>query len=225
MTIIYIDPYENKTSVAIKNVFFGLACIAGIPFLLLLLIISICMVSPSSGSVYASTGREYLLLSTLGLVILIGPMVYSHNRNKKHLDKILSSIKRPSFFNPRESDEISYFSKSAYLGVDTQRGIILYINHVDNHGLKFPTDMLIMGFDANNWKNIELQGNTLKIYTGKPDIPYIGIQHSKAPLLFDKIAAIQGKNFNYEYSIPGYIEHSAKNITEKMGLNLILPRD
>lgn len=32
MTVIYIDPYENKTSVAIKNVFFGLACIAGIPF-------------------------------------------------------------------------------------------------------------------------------------------------------------------------------------------------
>lgn len=225
MTVIYVDPYENKTSVAIKNVFFGLACIAGIPFFLLLLIISTCMVLFSSESAYVSAGWEYLLLSSIGLIVLIGPMIYSCNRNKKHLNKILSSIKSPSFYNPRESDEISYFSNSAYLGIDTQRGIIVYINHVDNHGLKFPTDMLIMGFDANNWKNIELQGSTLKIYTGKPDIPFIGIQHSKAPLLFDKISAIHGKTFNYEYSAPGYIEHKAKQITEKMGLNLILPRD
>lgn len=102
---------------------------------------------------------------------------------------------------------------------------MLYINHPDTTIFNFfvPKDVRVMGFGMHDWKSIEVEGKTLTIYTGKPELPSISISTGKASELYEKINAMRNQDWTYENNVPGYVEHQAKRIADEHGLNLILP--
>ena len=76
---------------------------------------------------------------------------------------------------------------------------------------------------ANDWKSVEVEGNTLRIYTGIPELPRIAIAHGNAAQMYEKINAMRHQNWTYEKNIPGYVEYQATRIAEAHKLNLVLP--
>lgn len=223
MSIKYIDPYKTTFSYNVSMFFFIIFCIVGLPSLVIYTLLSFCY-AEFSGEANTSDWL-YFSFYFISLAASVGIMIYTNIRHRKNLNGILTRLKSNLAYDPRPSDEYYGFNKVTYMGVDTQKGTILYIAHVDRTGNIFTKDMLIMGFDTSNWRNIELKGNSIKIYTKTPDIPFIEFSHKHASHLFETISAMKGRTYEYELNAPGYIEHMAKQITEKMGLNLILPRN
>ena len=221
MSVKYVDPYRTTFSYNISVVIFIIFCFIGIPGSFIYSLMA-WVVALNRGLV---SDWAWLLFYTTVLISFIGIIIFTNLRHRRNLNGILSRLKSNLAYDPRSSDEYFGFNKVTYMGVDTQKGTILYIAHVDRTGNIFTRDMLIMGFDTSNWRNIELKGNSIKIYTKTPDIPFIEFSHKHASHLFETISAMKGRTYEYELSAPGYIEHMAKKITEDMGLNLILPRN
>ena len=221
MSIKYVDPYKTTFSYNISVIIFIIFCFIGLPGAFIYSLMA-WIVALNRGLV---SDWIWLLFYTTLLISFISIIVFTNIRHRKNLNGILTRLKSNLAYDPRPSDEYYGFNKVTYMGVDTQKGTILYIAHVDRTGNIFTKDMLIMGFDTSNWRNIELKGNSIKIYTKTPDIPFIEFSHKHASHLFETISAMKGRTYEYELNAPGYIEHMAKQITKKMGLNLILPRD
>lgn len=126
---------------------------------------------------------------------------------------------------PLASNIVSSKIGTHYFALDTKRGTIVFIAHTGTSVTSFiyPKDIRVMGFGMYDWKSIEVEGNTLRIYTGNPELPSIAIVTGKASQLYEKINAMRNQTWTYENNVPGYVEHQAKRIADAKGLNLILP--
>lgn len=161
----------------------------------------------------------------ISLAIAICLTCYCIYKQRRNL-KAFSNFFRESGLNTPSPQNIAMNRTGwGYLGLDTQKGTILYISHPETSILNFffPRDVRVMGFGMYDWKSVELEGNKLTIYTGNPELPTVSITSGKAAMLYEKINAIRHQQWKYEYDVPGCVELQAKKIAEANGLNLVLP--
>ncbi|EEP98792.1 hypothetical protein yruck0001_7990 [Yersinia ruckeri ATCC 29473] len=159
------------------------------------------------------------------LLVVISLTTYAIYRQNKNIKAFTSYFSEKHFNEASPSNTAKSWTGLSYLALDTKNGTLLYINHPDTTIFNFfsPKDVRVMGFGMYDWKSIEVEGNTLKIYTGIPELPSVAISTGKASQLYEKINAMRNQTWTYENNVPGYVEHQAKRIADEQGLNLILP--
>lgn len=159
------------------------------------------------------------------LLVVLSLTAYAIYRQKKNIKSFTSHFNETETNIPLTSNVAKSWTGLSYLALDTKNGTLLYINHPDTNifNFFFPRDVRVMGFGMYDWKTVEVEGNTLRIYTGIPELPSVAIVTGKANMLYQKINAMRNQTWTYENNVPGYVEHQAERIAEKHGLNLILP--
>ncbi|WP_337263692.1 MULTISPECIES: plasmid IncI1-type surface exclusion protein ExcA [unclassified Serratia (in: enterobacteria)] len=224
MTVKYIDTYSKKWSVALVGVLSFAYCIFALPFHIPMAIYAIHNIQELMSSRFQQDRiLTILLITSLFLSLFI--IVYSIRKQRKNIKAFTSRFSELDLSNPQPQNTVMNRTGWGYMALDTKKGTLLYINHPDTtvFNFFFPKDVRVMGFGMYDWKSIEVEGNTLRIYTGNPELPSITIATGKANQLYEKINAMRNQTWTYEYSIPGYVEHQAKRIADAQGLNLILP--
>lgn len=224
MTVKYLDTYSRKNSVALVCILSGMYLFFAFPFHL---IFASWLFALRNDASYGLRQQDIpmALLIWSSLLIAISLTIYSVYRQNKNIKIFTNYFKEMEFNNPIKSNIVKSWTGLAYLALDTKNGTILYINHPDTTIFNFfvPKDVRVMGFGMYDWKSVEVEGNTLRIYTGMPELPIVSISTGKANELFEKINAMRSKNWSYDFNIPGYVEHQATKLAEENGLNLVLP--
>lgn len=223
MTVKYIDTYSKNWSVAVTGVLSFAYCIFILPFHIPLAIYSTINYQDMMGTRFLSDKIITLLsLSVPIALLLIG---YSIRRQRKNIKAFTSFFRESELCDPSPQNIARDRTGWGFLGLDTKKGTLLYINHPDTtiFNFFFPRDVRVMGFGMYDWKSIEVEGNTLRIFTGNPELPSVAIVTSKASQFLEKINAMRNQNWNYEYNIPGCVEIQAEKIAERNGINLVLP--
>ncbi|MCS2151264.1 plasmid IncI1-type surface exclusion protein ExcA [Scandinavium goeteborgense] len=159
------------------------------------------------------------------LAVTLALTIYSIRKQRSNIKAFTSFFRESELCAPSPQNIAMNRTGWGYLGLDTRKGTLLYINHPDTtiFNFFFPRDVRVMGFGMYDWKSIEVEGNKLTIYTGNPELPTVAITTSKAGEMLEKINAMRNQNWSYEYNIPGCVELQAQNIAERNGINLVLP--
>ncbi|PIJ52150.1 hypothetical protein BL250_00565 [Erwinia sp. OLTSP20] len=223
MTVKYIDTYSKNWSVAVTGVLSFAYCIFILPFHIPLAVYSTINYQEMMGTRFLSDKIITLLsLSVPIALLLIG---YSIWKQRKNIKAFASFFRESELCAPSPQNIARDRTGWGFLGLDTKKGTLLYINHPDTtiFNFFFPRDVRVMGFGMYDWKSIEVEGNTLRIFTGNPELPSVAIVTSKASQLLEKINAMRNQSWSYEYNIPGCVEHQAEKIAERNGINLVLP--
>ena len=219
MATIHVNPYQKTIPQGIVFVSMYTGIILGIPCLLFYCA-AITAITISSG---LTPINIFLLLVTDGvLFLLIAWYILHSQKNKRDINRILKAIKCQEF-NPLPDDEAFELQHSAYLGIDTRKGSIVYITRLNRHGFRPYKEVLVMGFDMNNISGYEFSGKKFTIHTRDVDIPKIVFTSQKAQTFFDKLNIMRRQPFDYPYDVPGYVEYKAEQVTGEMGIDLVVP--
>lgn len=221
MAVKYIDTYSKKIPVAIAGSLAIIYCIFALPFHIPMGIYAIYNFQELINSKQKSI-TIFIILSFFFAIFIIANSIYRQRRNIKAFTSFFSES---DLSTPQAHNIAMSRTGWGYLGLDTKNGTMLYINHPDTtiFNFFFPKDVRVIGFGMYDWKSIEVDGNTLRIYTGIPELPSVSINTGKANQMYEKINAMRNKTWTYENNVPGYVEHHAKQIADAHGLNLILP--
>ena len=220
MSVIHVNPYQKTIPQILLLSSISTTIILGIPCLLFYCIAATAIAISQGLNVFSTS---LLLVSDGTLFVLIAWYFLHSRKNKRDLTRILKTIKC-QVFNPLPDDEAFELQHSAYLGIDTKSGTVVYITRINRYGF-FPfREVMVMGFDINSIGGYEFQGKKFKIHTREVDIPKIVFTSNKAQTFYDKLNIMRHQSFDYPYYFPGYVEHKAEKITDEMGLDLILPR-
>lgn len=224
MTVKHIDTYSKKWSVATIGSICGVYFIFLLPFHIILAWF-MYLDRDNTFHGYRQQDIPFTIFIWASLAVVTFIIIYTIFKQRRNIKVFTAHFKEKEMNAPLPSNIARSWTGLSYLGLDTKTGTLLYINHPDTtiFNFLFPRDVRVMGFGMYDYKSIELEGNTLRIYTGNPELPYVAIASGKAPQLYEKINAMRGKSWKYENNIPGYVEHHATRIAEKQGLNLILP--
>lgn len=224
MTIKHTDTYSKRWSVAFAGTLSGMYLFFVLPFHFLF---ASWLYAFRNDAIYGVRQQDAPLVwfIWISLLIAIALSTYSIYRQNKNINAFTSFFRELHFNEASPSNIAKSWTGLSYLALDTKNGTLLYINHPDTSIVNFffPRDVRVMGFGMYDWKSIEVEGNTLRIYTGNPELPSVSISTGKASQLYEKINAMRNQNWNYEYNIPGYVEHQAKRIAEEQGITLVLP--
>lgn len=223
MTVKRIDTYSKKWPVAIAGVLSGMYMFFVLPFHIPVAIYSVFNFDEFMSSRYLSD--KFIAISSFIVPLAIAIAINAILKQRKNIKAFVSFFSETGLSEPMPQNVSMSWTGLAYVALDTKMGTLLYINHPDTKisNFFFPKDVRVMGFGMYDWKSIELVGNQLTIYTGNPELPAVTINTRKAAMLYEKINAMRAKQWSYEYSIPGYVEHQAKRIAESNEINLILP--
>ncbi|WP_413449704.1 hypothetical protein [Erwinia sp. LJJL01] len=222
MTLKYVDTFEKKWPVALVGTLSGMYLLFIFPFHIILTGLTYSY-SKFYGFRQADINLSiFLLLSLLIAITMIFIAIYTQRKN---ISVFSSYFSQAGTICPLPSSIAKAWSGKSFVGLDTKNGTLLYINHPDTtvFNFFFPRDVRVMGFGMNDWKSVEVQGNTLTIYTGNPELPFVSVTSGKASQLYEKINAMRHQTWTYENNIPGYVEHHAARIAARKGINLILP--
>lgn len=170
---------------------------------------------------YAKPGEAtpYYLATALTIFLIIFTII----KQRQQLSYFLDELKTKGAFEPCSCDECKGITGDRYIGLDIEKGLLLYIlpSPYTLRRLFIPKDYIVMGFDMHSFEKAELRGNRLTIYTGKPDIPEVSIEHKATPQLFNKLSAMHKRRYDHSGNKTGYIDYCAARVAEERNLNLI----
>jgi len=223
MTVKHIDTYSKNWPVATAGMLSFAYCIFILPFHIPLAIYSTINYQDLMSTNFLSD--KIITLLSLSVPVAVFAIIYSIWKQRRNIKAFTSFFQESELCAPSPQNIAMNRTGWGYLGVDTKKGTLLYINHPNTtiFNFFFPRDVRVMGFGMYDWKSIEVEGNKLTIYTGNPELPSVSITTGKAGQMLEKINAMRNQNWNYEYNIPGCVEDQAPKIAERNGLNLVLP--
>lgn len=141
-----------------------------LPCALLIAMITL-IISINSSFRYSLFTTDYFILAVLWLTVLI-PLGFRRFAivNRRHkLKKMVTIMSNPERFSPQKQHQVMDAGRGHYLGIDIQRGTILYI-HMAKKGI-----IDVIGLTMSDWTNRELEGGVLQLYTRIPDVPVLSV--------------------------------------------------
>jgi hypothetical protein len=169
-----------------------------------------------SGSVFAC------ILSLVGFTCIFLLTLRTYSFNKRNYQTLRAQLTLEDRFEPQM--ELHNASYSQYLGLDTKNGTLVCFGTVNSKERLMARDMLVVGFTSTSWRKCELLGSRLTIYTNDPMIPHISFRHRLAPLVYERLCAMQRIDYTHDVNFPGWVEHKATAATQSLNLNLISVR-
>ncbi|ORM76032.1 hypothetical protein HA42_19620 [Pantoea deleyi] len=150
----------------------------------------IVFMGSSSHNLYAT---DYFLLSLMWISILV-PLGYRKfviADKRQKLLKMVALLTSDARFSPNKQHQVLDAGQGKYLGIDIKSGNILYI-HMVKKGL-----VDVIGLTMCDWKERELEGNTLRINTKNPEVPVLSINAhpTVAKELFSTLGAMSHNSY------------------------------
>lgn len=215
-----IDIYQRTWFNAIKFTVKVFVLFLGAPYLFFSFLAFLLVTLDDSPSYRAYTGDLLAcIFSLVGLLCIMLVTAYVFRFNKRNYNALREAFILEGRFAPQM--ELCPVGYGGYLGLDTQNGTLVYFCNINNRQKLLSRDMLVVGFTNTSWRQCELRGQKLTIYTNDPMLPYVNIQHRRAPVLYERICAMQRLDFSYDVNFPGWIDFQAKQVAEELNLNLI----
>lgn len=142
---------------------------------------------------YSLFTTDYFLLTFLWLSILLplGVRKFSTMSRRDKLNKMVALLTSDERFSPQKQHQVLDAGRGKYLGIDSQRGTILYI-HMVKKGI-----IDVMGLTMRDWTDREFEGSALRLYTKNPDVPVLSVNAHPIVTkdLFNTLGAMAHKNY------------------------------
>ncbi|WP_168403364.1 plasmid IncI1-type surface exclusion protein ExcA [Erwinia amylovora] len=135
---------------------------------------------------------SFFILVWIALVVPLGLRRYGNVSRRTKLKKMVAMLSSSERFSPQKQHQVFDAGRGRYLGIDIQRGTILYI-HMVKKGV-----VDVVGLTMSDWTNRELEGSALRLYTRMPDVPVLSIyaHPTVATPLFDTLGAMTHKSYS-----------------------------
>lgn len=175
----------------------------GLPSLIFLALASIIIYS-SNGPNGRDPDMAYLFVMIwAGILIPLGYRHYSIRARRLKLCKIVSMLSSAERFSPQKQHQVLDAGRGKYIGIDTQRGTILYIHMVKKGVID------VMGLTMNDWTDRELEGSALRLYTRMPDVPVLSVfaHPTVAKDLFNTLGAMVHKSYSEPFPDEPWAEY------------------
>lgn len=137
------------------------------------------------------TMASFFILVWIALIVPLGFRRYGKVSRLSKLKKMVAMLSSAERFSPQKQHQVFDAGRGKYLGIDIQRGTILYI-HMVKKGV-----VDVIGLTMSDWTNRELEGSALRLYTRMPDVPVLSVyaHPSVAKPLFDTLGAMSHKSY------------------------------
>ncbi|MNB82683.1 hypothetical protein D3C81_200230 [compost metagenome] len=133
----------------------------------------------------------FFILVWCAVLIPLGMRRYWKVARRRQLKKMVAMLSSPERFSPQKQHQVLDAGRGKYLGIDIQRGTILYI-HMVKKGL-----IDVVGLTMQGWTNRELEGTALRLYTRMPDVPVLSVYAHQivAKELFNTLGAMSHNSY------------------------------
>lgn len=146
------------------------------------------------GNTMGRPDSELYLFSSLVWAAILLPLGYrrfSIMRRSRQLKQMVSMLSSAERFSPQKQHQVLDAGRGKYLGIDTQRGTILYI-HMVKRGV-----IDVIGLTMRDWTDRELEGSALRLNTKDPDVPVLSVNAHPivAKELFNTLGAMSHNSY------------------------------
>lgn len=186
----------------------------GFPFLLILGVLALLSLTWAG----RTDGDIYILISIiwLGILIPVGVFFYKVFSKRRLLKIITNDIKHPDFFMPEPGYEMFHEGDGKYLGIDIQRGTILYVHRIRKG------EVDVVGLDMSDWTNREVEGKMFRLYTKIPQLPRIEIATPWAQRWFDTLGSMEFKQYSPSLPFSEYVDIHLEQLEREQ--HIAIPR-
>jgi hypothetical protein len=135
---------------------------------------------------------SFFILVWIALVVPLGLRRYGKVSRRIKLKKMVTMLSSSERFSPQKQHQVFDAGRGKYLGIDMQRGTILYIHMVKKGVID------VIGLTMSDWTNRELEGSALRLYTRMPDVPVLSIyaHPTVATPLFNTLGAMNHNSYS-----------------------------
>ncbi|MBP2157419.1 plasmid IncI1-type surface exclusion protein ExcA [Erwinia rhapontici] len=197
-----VQRHDNKVDLfcALTRVFYYFL---GLPSLIVLALVTLVGIF---GNTMVRANGDFYLFSFLIWAAILLPLGYRHysiRARRLKLSKIVSMLSSAERFSPQKQHQVLDAGRGKYLGIDTQRGTILYIHMVKKGVID------VMGLTINDWTDRELEGSALRLYTRMPDVPVLSVfaHPMVAKDLFNTLGAMVHKSYTEPFPDEPWAEY------------------
>lgn len=150
------------------------------------------------------------------LLVPIGVFFYKVFSKRRLLKIITNDIKHPDFFMPEPGYEMFHEGDGKYLGIDIQRGTILYVHRIRKG------EVDVVGLDMPDWTNREVEGKMFRLYTKIPQLPRIEIATPWAQRWFDTLGSMEFKQYSPSLPFSEYVDIHLEQLEREQ--HIAIPR-
>lgn len=178
----------------------------GLPSLLILAFASIIIYANNGPTKPDSSMGFFFLLIWAGIIIPLSYRRFAHIARRRQLNKMVALLTSDERFSPQKQHQVFNVAQGKYLGIDSQRGTILYI-HMVNKGI-----IDVMGLTMDDWTDREIEGSAFRIYTKKPDVPVLSVNAHQiiAKDLFNTLGAMNHNAYSEPFPQEPWALHVAR---------------
>lgn len=186
----------------------------GFPFLLILGVLALLSLTGAG----RTDGDIYILISIirLGILIPMGVFFYKVFSKRRLLKIITNDIKHHDFFMPEPGYEMFHEGDGKYLGIDIQRGTILYVHRIRKG------EVDVVGLDMSDWTNREVGGKMFRLYTKILQLPRIEIATPWAQRWFDTLGSMEFKQYSPSLPFSEYVDIHLEQLEREQ--HIAIPR-
>ncbi|MEN3262579.1 plasmid IncI1-type surface exclusion protein ExcA [Sodalis endosymbiont of Spalangia cameroni] len=150
------------------------------------------------------------------LLVPVGVFFYKVFSKRRLLKIITNDIKHPDFFMPEPGYEMFHEGDGKYLGIDIQRGTILYVHRIRKG------EVDVVGLDMSDWTNREVEGKMFRLYTKIPQLPRIEIATPWAQRWFDTLGSMEFKQYSPSLPFSEYVDIHLEQLEREQ--HIAIPR-
>lgn len=195
-----------------------------LPFLLFVSIVMAIaindeIISGEVGSMFGGVKMDdviFTILVWLGIVVPVILFISSVFSKRRLLKIITNDIKHPDFFMPEPGYEMFHEGDGKYLGIDIQRGTILYVHRIRKG------EVDVVGLDMSDWTNREVEGKMFRLYTKIPQLPRIEIATPWAQRWFDTLGSMEFKQYSPSLPFSEYVDIHLEQLEREQ--HIAIPR-
>ncbi|MBD8165403.1 plasmid IncI1-type surface exclusion protein ExcA [Erwinia persicina] len=197
-----VQRYENKSELFWRITrslyyFFGLPC---------LIVLALATLVGIFGNTMVHADGDFYLFSLLIWAAILIPLIYRRftvTIRRRKLQRMVDMLSHADRFSPQKQHQVMDAGRGKYLGIDTQRGTILYIHMVKKGVID------VMGLTMNDWTDRELEGSALRLYTRMPEVPVLSVfaHPTVAKDLFNTLGAMVHKSYSEPFPDEPWAEY------------------
>ncbi|WP_310649584.1 plasmid IncI1-type surface exclusion protein ExcA [Pseudomonas mosselii] len=169
-----------------------------------------------SGCLYALTSNRpeakiaglplFTLMVWTTILAPVALFMYGTFSRRRLLKSIVTSLRNPDVFCPSPTFEVYHEGEGKYLGIDVEHGTILYVHKIR----KGAVDVVALTMD--DWTNREVDENTLRLYTKRPQLPRIEISTPWAQRWFDVLGAMEHQRPTPRRPFPSHVGNALEGL-------------
>lgn len=186
--------------------FFKIAYAVCSPFLLFIGCATLYALSSSRQEANIPGLPLFALLVWAAVLVPTAWFVFGIYSRRQLLKSIVAELRSSEFFNPAPGFEAYHEGDGKYLGIDVDKGTILYVHKIR----KGEVDVVALTMD--DWTDRAVDGNLFRLFTKFPQLPRIEIATPWADRWFDTLGAMEYQKFAGRAPFAQYVSRKLEQL-------------